>query len=127
MKMATVRDLRYRFSAIEAALRQGEEIEIRKRKRVVGRLVPVRQRVRPEARKGRWKIAPGVSPGYAVEVQWALKGRHKSLAAQGSCVAPSGLDISAAQTPRSRAGLCSAGPPGLLSVMFLPELDFEHM
>ncbi len=42
MKKATVRDLRYRFSAIEAALRQGEEIEIRKRKRVVGRLVPVR-------------------------------------------------------------------------------------
>ncbi len=42
MKKATVRDLRYRFSAIEASLRQGEEIEIRKRKRVVGRLVPVR-------------------------------------------------------------------------------------
>ena len=45
MKKATVRDLRYRFSAIEAALRQGEEIEIRKRKRVVGRLVPVRPEV----------------------------------------------------------------------------------
>ncbi len=42
MKKATVRDLRYRFSAIEAALRQGEEIEIHKRKRVVGRLIPVR-------------------------------------------------------------------------------------
>lgn len=42
MKSATVRDLRYRFSEIEARLRQGEEIEIRKRKRVVGRLVPVR-------------------------------------------------------------------------------------
>ncbi len=42
MKKASVRDLRYRFSAIEATLRQGEEIEIRKRKRVVGRLVPVR-------------------------------------------------------------------------------------
>ena len=42
MKGATVRDLRYRFSEIEARLRQGEEIEIRKRKRVVGRLVPVR-------------------------------------------------------------------------------------
>jgi len=45
MKRATVRDLRYRFSAIEATLRQGEEIEIRKRKRVVGRLVPVRPKV----------------------------------------------------------------------------------
>ncbi len=45
MKKATVRDLRYRFSAIEATLRQGEEIEIRKRKRVVGRLVPVRSKV----------------------------------------------------------------------------------
>ncbi len=45
MKKATVRDLRYRFSAIEATLRQGEEIEIRKRRRVVGRLVPVRLKV----------------------------------------------------------------------------------
>ncbi len=45
MKKATVRDLRYRFSEIEAALRQGEEIEIRKRKRVLGRLVPVRPKV----------------------------------------------------------------------------------
>ncbi len=45
MKKATVRDLRYRFSAIEAALRQGEEIEIRKRKRVVGRLIPARSSV----------------------------------------------------------------------------------
>ena len=42
MKKATVRDLRYRFPAIEATLRQGEEVEIRKRKRVVGRLVPAR-------------------------------------------------------------------------------------
>jgi antitoxin (DNA-binding transcriptional repressor) of toxin-antitoxin stability system len=45
MKKATVRDLRYHFPAIEATLRQGEEIEIRKRKRVVGRLVPARQKV----------------------------------------------------------------------------------
>ncbi len=47
MKSATVRDLRYHFSKIEARLRLGEEIEIRKRKRVVGRLVPVRPKVRP--------------------------------------------------------------------------------
>lgn len=45
MRKATVRDLRYHFSAIEATLRQGEEIEIRKRKRVIGRLVPVRPKV----------------------------------------------------------------------------------
>jgi antitoxin (DNA-binding transcriptional repressor) of toxin-antitoxin stability system len=44
MKSATVRDLRYRFSEIESRLRQGETIEIRKRKRVVGRLIPVRQK-----------------------------------------------------------------------------------
>ncbi len=45
MKEATVRDLRYRFSVIEAALRHGEEIEIRKRKRIIGRLVPERPKV----------------------------------------------------------------------------------
>jgi len=45
MKKATVRDLRYRFSLIEASLRQGEEVEIHKRKRVIGRLVPVRPKV----------------------------------------------------------------------------------
>ena len=44
MKSATVRDLRYRFSEIESRLRQGETIEIRKRKQVVGRLIPVRQK-----------------------------------------------------------------------------------
>jgi antitoxin (DNA-binding transcriptional repressor) of toxin-antitoxin stability system len=38
---ATVGDLRYRFAEIETRLRNGEEIEIRKRKRVIARLVPV--------------------------------------------------------------------------------------
>ncbi len=42
MKTATVRDLRYRFAEIETRLRRGEEIEIRKRKQVIARLVPVR-------------------------------------------------------------------------------------
>ncbi len=42
MKSATVRDLRYRFAEIETRLRQGEEIEIRKRKKVLGRLIPVK-------------------------------------------------------------------------------------
>jgi antitoxin (DNA-binding transcriptional repressor) of toxin-antitoxin stability system len=42
MMTATVRDLRYRFAEIETRLRRGEEIEIRKRKDVIARLVPVR-------------------------------------------------------------------------------------
>ena len=42
MKTATVRDLRYHFSELEARLRQGEEIVIRKRRQVVAKLVPLR-------------------------------------------------------------------------------------
>ena len=42
MKTATVRDLRYHFTEIEARLREGEEIEVRRRKQVIARLVPVR-------------------------------------------------------------------------------------
>lgn len=41
MKSATVRDLRYHFPEIEARLQKGEEIEIRKRRRVIARLLPV--------------------------------------------------------------------------------------
>ncbi len=44
MKTATVRDLRYHFSQIEARLQKGEEVEIRKRRRVIARLLPVRPR-----------------------------------------------------------------------------------
>ena len=44
MKYATVRDLRYRFAEIELRLRRGEEIEIRKRNKVLGRLIPVRSK-----------------------------------------------------------------------------------
>ena len=40
MKRASVRDLRYAFKRIESLLRQGEEIQITKRRRVIGRLVP---------------------------------------------------------------------------------------
>lgn len=40
MRTATVRDLRYRFSEVEALLQEGEEIQITKRKRVIARLVP---------------------------------------------------------------------------------------
>lgn len=42
MKTATVRDLRYHFPEIEARLSKGEEIEIRKRRKVIARLLPVR-------------------------------------------------------------------------------------
>ncbi len=40
MKKATVRDLRYRFSVVEDLLRDGEEVQITKRKRVIARLLP---------------------------------------------------------------------------------------
>lgn len=40
MKRASVRDLRYSFPKIERLLRQGEEIEITKRRRVIARLLP---------------------------------------------------------------------------------------
>jgi antitoxin (DNA-binding transcriptional repressor) of toxin-antitoxin stability system len=40
MKKASVRDLRYRFSVVEELLRDGQEIEITKRKRVIARLLP---------------------------------------------------------------------------------------
>lgn len=42
MKKATVRDLRYHFSEIEARLNKGEEVEVRKRRKVIARLLPVR-------------------------------------------------------------------------------------
>ena len=42
MKTATVRDIRYHFSEIEARLKRGEEILICKRKRPIARLLPIR-------------------------------------------------------------------------------------
>jgi antitoxin (DNA-binding transcriptional repressor) of toxin-antitoxin stability system len=41
MAKATVRQLRYHFREIEARLNKGEEIELYKRKKMIGRLVPV--------------------------------------------------------------------------------------
>jgi antitoxin (DNA-binding transcriptional repressor) of toxin-antitoxin stability system len=41
MRNATVRDLRYRFREVETLLREGEEVQITKRKRVIARLMPV--------------------------------------------------------------------------------------
>jgi antitoxin (DNA-binding transcriptional repressor) of toxin-antitoxin stability system len=43
MKRASVPDLRYGFKKIERLLRQGEEIQITKRRRVIARLVPEAQ------------------------------------------------------------------------------------
>ena len=40
MKTATVRDLRYDFKKVEHLLRQGEEIQITRRRQVIARLVP---------------------------------------------------------------------------------------
>jgi len=40
MRKANVRDLRYRFTEIEDLLRDGEEIQITKRRRVIAKLVP---------------------------------------------------------------------------------------
>jgi antitoxin (DNA-binding transcriptional repressor) of toxin-antitoxin stability system len=48
MKQATVRDLRYHFPEIEHALAEGQEIQITKRKRVIGRLVPERPASPPQ-------------------------------------------------------------------------------
>ena len=45
MRTATVRDLRYRFREVESLLREGEEIQITKRKRVIARLVPAKAAV----------------------------------------------------------------------------------
>ena len=42
MKRASIRELRYGFTKIEHLLRQGEEIQITKRRRVIARLVPER-------------------------------------------------------------------------------------
>jgi antitoxin (DNA-binding transcriptional repressor) of toxin-antitoxin stability system len=40
MQKASVRDLRYHFAEVEDLLRQGQEIEITKRRRVIAKLVP---------------------------------------------------------------------------------------
>ncbi len=40
MRKASVRDLRYRFSEVEDLLREGRQIAITKRKKVIAHLVP---------------------------------------------------------------------------------------
>jgi len=40
MRKASVRDLRYRFSAVEDLLSEGQEVHITRRKRTIARLLP---------------------------------------------------------------------------------------
>jgi len=40
MKSFTVRDLRQRFPEVEARLKRGETVMVRKRQKVIGRIVP---------------------------------------------------------------------------------------
>ena len=40
MKTISVRDLRYEFPRVERLLREGQELQVTKRKRVIARLVP---------------------------------------------------------------------------------------
>jgi len=40
VKSVSVSELRYHFSAVEELLRNGEEVQITKRKRVIARLLP---------------------------------------------------------------------------------------
>ena len=40
MKTASVRDLRYDFKKVERMLREGDEVQITKRRAVIARLVP---------------------------------------------------------------------------------------
>ena len=42
MRRATVRDLRYHFREVESLLREGEEIQITKRRRVIAKLIPTK-------------------------------------------------------------------------------------
>jgi len=55
MTKASVRDLRYRFHEVEDLLRQGQEIQITKRRRVIATLVPAKNesRIKPPDFEGR--------------------------------------------------------------------------
>lgn len=46
MKTASIRDLRYDFSRLEAWLRNGDEIQITRRGQPLGRLVPIAKAAR---------------------------------------------------------------------------------
>jgi antitoxin (DNA-binding transcriptional repressor) of toxin-antitoxin stability system len=42
MRRATVRDLRYHFREVESLLREGEEIQMTKRRRMIAKLIPTK-------------------------------------------------------------------------------------
>ena len=48
MKAVSLRDLRYNFKKVEHLLRQGEEIQITKRRQVIARLIPDSSGTPPE-------------------------------------------------------------------------------
>jgi antitoxin (DNA-binding transcriptional repressor) of toxin-antitoxin stability system len=56
MTKASVRDLRYEFKKIELLLRQGEEVQITKRRRVIARLVPENAQSHPQLPNFRARI-----------------------------------------------------------------------
>jgi antitoxin (DNA-binding transcriptional repressor) of toxin-antitoxin stability system len=63
MRKATVRDLRYRFREVENLLREGEEIQITKRKRVIARLMPVQP------------VAPCPQPDFLARLKKIYRGK----------------------------------------------------
>ena len=63
MRRATVRDLRYRFREVENLLREGEEVQITKRKRVIARLMPVQP------------VAPSLRPDFLARLKKIYRGR----------------------------------------------------
>lgn len=68
MKKASVRDLRYHFPKIERMLAQGQEIQITKRRRVVGKLVPAVQVAEKPDFLARVRQ---ISGGKLLKVSWA--------------------------------------------------------
>ena len=67
MKKATVRDLRYRFREVEDLLREGEEIQITKRKRVIARLAPAKP------------AAPARRPDFLARLHKIYRGKHMKV------------------------------------------------
>ena len=63
MRKATVRDLRYRFREVEGLLREGEEIQITKRRRVIARLIPIQPK------------APRKSPNFLARLKKIYRGK----------------------------------------------------
>jgi antitoxin (DNA-binding transcriptional repressor) of toxin-antitoxin stability system len=79
MKTATVRDLRYNFPQVEAWLSGGEEIELTKRGRVVGRIVPSTAKTRKLQMPDFAARAKAVSGGRKIDTDSLLdynKGRY---------------------------------------------------